>query len=90
MYIMTTNPFTPGAGHTPKYIAGRASEVEEFKALLLQDVVMENLVLTGLRGIGKTVLLTSLRPVALEKGGYGLQRTVVNRLASIKILLRSD
>jgi len=68
MYIMTTNPFTPGAGHTPKYIAGRSNEVEEFKQLLAQEIVMENLVITGLRGIGKTVLLASLRPIALDAG----------------------
>jgi AAA ATPase domain len=68
MYIMANNPYTPGAGHTPRYIAGRTNEIQEFKQLLAQDVIMQNLVITGLRGIGKTVLLTSLKPVAVADG----------------------
>lgn len=58
------NPFRPGAGHRPPYLAGRKNEYLEFKKLLSQDTILENLVLTGLRGIGKTVLLDDLRPMA--------------------------
>src|SRR5690606_23980210 len=60
------NPFRPGAGHPPPYLAGREHEKEEFRRLLTQDVVMDNLVLTGLRGVGKTVLLEELKPLATE------------------------
>lgn len=63
-----TNPYTPSAGHPPKYLAGRQEEIDQFKDLLTQDVIMENLVITGLRGIGKTVLLNNLRPLALSEG----------------------
>ena len=28
-----TNPFRPGAGHMPPYLAGRGSEEEEFRRL---------------------------------------------------------
>lgn len=62
------NPFRPGAGHTPPYLAGRVEETQEFSHLLDQEVVMQNLVLTGLRGIGKTVLLESFKPIAQSKG----------------------
>lgn len=62
------NPFKPGAGHMPPYLAGRKKEELEFKRLLQQDTILENLVITGLRGVGKTVLLESLRPVAVEEG----------------------
>ncbi len=62
------NPFRPGAGHPPPYLAGRAAERDEFQRLLEQTDVFENLVLTGLRGVGKTVLLDSLRPIARERG----------------------
>ena len=55
------NPFRPGAGHQPPYLAGRQAEKEEFSRLLEQDIVLENMVLTGLRGVGKTVLLDSLK-----------------------------
>ena len=58
------NPFRPGAGHQPPYLAGRRSEKEEFSRLLAQDIILENMVLTGLRGVGKTVLLESLKPHA--------------------------
>jgi len=62
------NPFRPGAGHQPPYLAGRKEETEEFTRLLEQKIVMQNLVLTGLRGIGKTVLLESFKPIAQRDG----------------------
>jgi hypothetical protein len=67
---MTTtfdNPFRPGAGHKPPYLAGRTSEQDEVKKLLKQVVVTQNIVLTGLRGVGKTVLLESLKPIAQQE-----------------------
>lgn len=63
-----TNPFRPGAGHKPPYLAGRIEEKEEFKNLLKQEVVLNNLILTGLRGVGKTVLLDSFKSIAQESG----------------------
>ena len=62
-----TNPFRPGAGHQPPYLAGRRAEQGEFARLLEQETILENMVLTGLRGVGKTVLLESLKPLAMEK-----------------------
>ncbi len=63
-----TNPFKPGAGHMPPYLAGRKEEELEFKRLLRQSTILENIVITGLRGVGKTVLLESLKPVAIREG----------------------
>src|SRR5437879_4896563 len=60
------NPFRPGAGHMPPYLAGRQKEKEEFLRLSDQDLVLENMVLTGLRGVGKTVLLDTLKPLAIQ------------------------
>jgi type II secretory pathway predicted ATPase ExeA len=62
------NPYRPGAGHMPPYLAGREGEYAEFDRLLRQDEILENLVLTGLRGVGKTVLLETFKPRALEQG----------------------
>jgi hypothetical protein len=65
------NPFAPGAGQRPPELAGREKEVAAF------DVVLErvargrperSLVLTGLRGVGKTVLLGELRSMAIRRG----------------------
>ena len=62
------NPFRPGAGHTPPYLAGRQAERAEFQRLLSQTTILENMVMTGLRGVGKTVLLDSFRPLTIELG----------------------
>jgi hypothetical protein len=65
------NPYAPGAGQRPPELAGRDVELRAF------DVVLErvargrperSLVLTGLRGVGKTVLLNALRSAAVRKG----------------------
>jgi hypothetical protein len=65
------NPFAPGAGQRPPELAGRDRELAAF------DVVLErvargrperSLVLTGLRGVGKTVLLGELRSMAVKRG----------------------
>lgn len=60
------NPFRPGAGHRPPYLAGRVAEQEEMKRILAQSVITQNVILTGLRGVGKTVLLETFRPIALS------------------------
>jgi len=66
--IQPVNPYKPGAGHMPPHLAGRKQEYREFDRLLAQDTILENLVLTGLRGVGKTVLLETLKPRALAAG----------------------
>jgi len=58
------NPYRPGAGHTPPYLAGREVELEEARKRLKQTIVTENVVLTGLRGVGKTVLLEKIKSIA--------------------------
>ncbi len=51
----------------PPYLAGREEEIEIFRKLIRQRTIFENLLLTGLRGVGKTVLLESLKPIALQE-----------------------
>lgn len=51
----------------PPYLAGRIKEKEEFERIIEQKVVLDNFILTGLRGVGKTVLLDTLKPIALSK-----------------------
>lgn len=58
------NPFRPGAGHTPPYLAGRTAEQDALRNLLRQKVVTQNMILTGLRGSGKTVLLETFKPIS--------------------------
>jgi hypothetical protein len=51
------NPYSPGAGHSPPFLAGREKEVTAFQEYLAQDEILKNVILTGLRGTGKTVLM---------------------------------
>ena len=62
------NPFRPGAGHMPPYLAGRTAEQDDIQRLFRQRVILENVVLTGLLGVGKTVLLESITPLAPAAG----------------------
>ena len=64
------NPYAPGAGQRPPELAGRDRELGDF------DVVLErvargrperSMVLTGLRGVGKTVLLNAMRSAAIGR-----------------------
>jgi hypothetical protein len=52
----------------PPYLAGRKTEQGEFIKLLGQDTILENMILTGLRGVGKTVLLETFKPLAIQEG----------------------
>jgi hypothetical protein len=58
------NPYRPGAGHTPPFLAGRSEEQRFFKRLLINNPVTENILITGLRGVGKTVLLEQVHQLA--------------------------
>lgn len=62
------NPFRPGAGQAPLFLAGRSEEERRFIALLRQDPVLRNVIITGLRGVGKTVLLNKFKPLAQQEG----------------------
>jgi predicted AAA+ superfamily ATPase len=57
MSAVPRNPFRPGAGQKPVYLAGRAKEQEQFVRMLQQSPVSQNIIITGLRGVGKAVLL---------------------------------
>ena len=57
------NPYAPGAGLRPPELAGRDPDIEAFETVLGRAVAgrsSQSLVLTGLRGVGKTVLLNDL------------------------------
>lgn len=88
------NPFRPGAGHMPPYLAGREQEQKDFARLLEQETILRNLVLTGLRGVGKTVLLDTFKPLALREGwlwvGTDLSETTNLNEENIAIRLLTD
>src|SRR5579875_2911224 len=65
------NPYTPGAGRKPPYLAGRDKDLEEFSSLvdlLSTGGAERSFIYYGLRGVGKTVLLMELDLLAAEAG----------------------
>lgn len=63
-----SNPFRPGNGQRPLYLAGRTYEQDQFGRMVRENAVAQNAILTGLRGTGKTVLLEELKPIAQANG----------------------
>ena len=65
------NPYRPGDGVMPVYIAGRDEDIQNveqmFEALKL-NIPTQSIIFSGLRGVGKTVLINKLQLVAEEKG----------------------
>src|ERR1700758_4599526 len=65
------DPYTPGSGVRPLKLAGRDRELESFQVLIarLSDGLPErSLIYSGLRGVGKTVLLLEFETLARESG----------------------
>jgi Cdc6-like AAA superfamily ATPase len=64
-----TNPFSPGAGSPPPELAGRDPILEQARVLLgrvKQKRSEKSMMLTGLRGVGKTVLLNEIERLAKD------------------------
>jgi hypothetical protein len=65
------NPYSPGAGLRPRELAGRDREIERFDILRRRAerlLTSRSIVMTGLRGVGKTVLLNELADRARRDG----------------------
>jgi AAA ATPase domain len=65
------NPYAPGAGQRPPELAGRDDQLQAFDVLLervSRGRPERSIVLTGLRGVGKTVLLNAMRSAAVRRG----------------------
>ena len=69
----TENPFSPGAGTPPPELVGRSDILIEGEILqnrVKKRLSAQSILLHGLRGAGKTVLLTEMRKKAEESGCY--------------------
>ena len=65
------NPFSPGAGSPPPELVGRDHILEKSRILLgrvRQGRSEKSLLLVGLRGVGKTVLLNEVERITRESG----------------------
>lgn len=64
------NPYTPNAGARPPLLAGRADELDAFELLLgrlRRGYTAQSMIIIGLRGVGKTVLLGEFLNKAQER-----------------------
>lgn len=86
------NPYAPGAGTRPPALVGRDREIEAFEILLdrLKDgTAGQSMIVTGLRGVGKTVLLNTFEDVAVDRGWIALQREFDEQTSLPAVVARS-
>lgn len=65
------NPYNPGSGVTPRVLAGREEDIAAFDTLIVRakrQMHVRPIVFSGLRGVGKTVLLNRLNGLANHQG----------------------
>lgn len=70
------NPYSPGAGCSPPELAGRDELIEQARVAIERIRIgrsSKSLILVGLRGVGKTVLLERLRKNAEEANAISLR-----------------
>lgn len=68
---MLANPYTPGAGFMPAYLAGRENQIEQAERCLesiQKNYPQRSIIYYGLRGVGKTVLLNTIECSADNQG----------------------
>ena len=71
-----SNPYAPGAGTPPPELAGRKEILESARIALERARIgrpTKSMILVGLRGVGKTVLLDRIREIAEGRAMYVLQ-----------------
>jgi len=78
-----TNPYTPNAGARPPFLVGRDRELEAFDVLLTRmenGLPQQSMIITGLRGVGKTVLLGAFREIAEEHDWVALDAEITKNV----------
>jgi AAA ATPase domain len=75
------NPYQPGVGTTPPYLADREEQLQRFGGYLRDfPDKRRNVRLSGLRGVGKTVLLKEYQAAARERDWVIVRRDMTARL----------
>lgn len=86
------NPYTPGAGVMPGYLAGRDEVIQEGKDSiysLMHGYPRQPIIYYGLRGVGKTVLLTALREYAIQEGVLTFHFEIQEKVSLINDIILS-
>jgi hypothetical protein len=85
----THNPYTPDSGVRPPALTGRERELDHLKNIVSQlraGGTEQHVLITGLRGVGKTVLLNEFEDMCAE-AGWPAETREVGRNSSIATLL---
>jgi len=88
---LARNPYTPGAGMRPAVLSGREREIAEFEGVLHrldQGRGAQCTLVVGLRGVGKTVLLSELAGKATARGWVVAEHEVRSHSAMVAALAR--
>lgn len=68
--MFKVNPYRPGYGLMPTYLAGRDEDilnVEQMFDAMIMNIPTQSIIFSGLRGVGKTVLINRLQKIAEDK-----------------------
>ena len=87
----TRNPYTPDSGVKPPALTGRDKELEHLRSIITQvsqGGTERHLLITGLRGVGKTVLLNEFEAMCGEAGWYADTKEVGRTTPLITLVMR--
>lgn len=90
-YDPVSNPYAPGAGTPPPALVGRDAVIDTARTSLRRlraGRSTQHVLLTGLRGVGKTVLLRTLAAVAEGEGFRVIRQEAVGGDDTVVSLLR--
>jgi hypothetical protein len=85
----TLNPYTPDSGMRPPALTGRDKELDHLRSIitqLSQGGSERHVLITGLRGVGKTVLLNEFEVMCTEAGWHADTKEV-GRTTPIRTLV---
>ena len=85
----TRNPYTPDSGVRPPALTGRDAELAHLRSIITQlstGGTENHVLITGLRGVGKTVLLLEFENMCLE-AGWPAETKEIGRTSSIATLV---
>lgn len=86
------NPYAPGAGTRPPALTGRDREIAAFEILidrLRAGTAGQSMIITGLRGVGKTVLLNTFEDISVDRGWIAVTREFDERSSLPALVARS-
>jgi alpha-glucuronidase len=88
--MATDNPYRPGISSVPSYLADRERNIRHFKKVLTDfPEICSNVRVSGLRGVGKSVLLKKYKEDAEKLGWITISRDLSRKLCQEDELLEA-